>query len=230
MPTPDTAAQIESATRALDRELRRLRISRAGRAELVAEVREDLRSAAGDGLTPEVLLGDVETFARESVAARGWTPRPRDSWSGTATALAGGAVALVVGYLLIEALHPLLTSWVELDGRYPAAGAALAYGVLSVAGLGGALAAFARFLTGRPAVRGSVARAAVLLPVATAGGVLAAAGFGRMEGYSTAPGVVVVEVLLVALPCAGALWLSRWWALRSAATGSVRSPEPVSAG
>ena len=219
MSTPDShrrADEIGSATRALDRELRRLRIPRARRSELVEEVRADLRDAADDGLTPAVLLGDVETFAREAVAARGWAPRPRDRWSGTSTALMGGAAALAVGYLVVvELLNPLFSSWFDLNGRYPVAGPVLVYGLLALAGLAGALAAFARVLAGRPAARDSVRRAAVLLPPAAALGVVAAVLFGRTQDYATSPSVVAIEVLLVALPCAVALWLARVQGLRA---------------
>lgn len=138
MSTPDTApttAEVEAAVRALDRELRRLRIPRAGRTELVGEVRADLRAAAADGLTPDALLGDVEAFAREAAVERGHLLLPRDSWAGAAVALVAGAGALVVGYLLIELLHPVLTRWVQLDGHYPVAGP-----VLGVRGVGGARA------------------------------------------------------------------------------------------
>lgn len=220
MSTPDShhrADEVGSATRALDRELRRLRIPRARRLELVEEVRADLRDAADDGVTPAALLGDVETFAREAVAARGWAPRPRDRWAGASTALLGGAAALAVGYLVVvELLNPLFSSWFDLDGRYPVAGPVLVYGLLALAGLGGAIAAFARVLAGRPAARDSVRRAAVLLPLGAALGVGAAVLVGRTQDFATSPSVVAIEVLLVALPCAAALWLARWWSLRAA--------------
>ncbi|MCA0144080.1 hypothetical protein [Blastococcus sp. LR1] len=221
MPMPDTATttgEIESAIRALDRELIRLRIPRRDRAEVVTEVGEDLRAGAADGLTPDALLGDVATFAREAVSARGLVSRPHDSWNGAAIALAGGGVALVLGYLLfLEVLNPLFSRWFELDGRYPHAGPALVYALLALTALGVGLTAYGRFLAGRPAARASVVRAAVLLPVAAALGVAAAIWFGWTQDYSTAIPVVLVELLLVAAPCAGALWLARWWGLRAAA-------------
>jgi hypothetical protein len=230
MPTPDTAAtsaEVDSAVRALDRQLRRLRIPRAGRAEIVAEVRADLGAAVVDGLTPEALLGDVEAFAREAAAARGHAALPRDSWSGAAVALAAGAGALVVGYLLVEVLHPVLTRWIELDGRYPVAGPVLVYGILAVAGLAGALAGFARLLAGRPAARSSVVRAAVLLPIGAALGGLAAVAFGRSRDFATSAPVIATEVLLLGMGCAAALRLARWWALRpvGADTPDRLSPE-----
>ncbi|SOE02365.1 hypothetical protein [Blastococcus haudaquaticus] len=231
MSTPDShhqADEVGSATRALDRELRRLRIPRTRRSALVEEVRADLRDAAGDGLTPEALLGDVATFAREAVSARGWTPRPRDWRSATTTAVTVGVVALAVGYLLLlEVLNPLMSEWIDLTQRYPVAGPLLTYAALALIGIAGALAGFARSLSGRPAARTSVTRATALLPVAAALGVGAAMLFGRAWDYSTSLPVVLIEVALVALPCAGSLWLARWWGLRSSA---VPAAPPVSAG
>jgi hypothetical protein len=221
MSTPDTAqtaVDVESAARDLDRELRRLRIPRSGRAELLAEVRADLRAAADDGIRHDALLGDVGAFAREAVAARGWTPRPRDWWSATSTAVTVGAVALGLGYLLlVEVLNPLLSTWVDLGRHYPVAGPVLVYAGLALIGLAGALTGFGSFLAGRPAARNSVLRAALLLPLAAALGVGVAILFGRSQAYSTAPQVVLVEVMVVGIACAAALWLARWWGLRSGA-------------
>jgi hypothetical protein len=230
MPTPESpfpADDVESAVRALDRELRRLRIPRRRRAELLEEVRADLYAAAGDGLTPQALLGDVGTFAREAVAARGWVPRPRVGWPAIVIPLLAAAAALVVAYVLVALLNPLFSVWFQLDGRYPVAGPVLVYGLLALAGLAGALGAYAAFLRGRPAARPSVREAAWLLPLGAAVGVGAAIAFGRSQDYATPAPVVVTEVLLVAVPCAAALWLARWRGLRSV---EEPAPERVSAG
>jgi hypothetical protein len=210
------ADQIGTAIHALEQELRRLGTPRPRREELLEEVRADLRAAADDGLTPRALIGDVETFAREAIAARGWTPRPRDRWTATGIALLATAAALVVAYVLVEVLNPLFARWFQLDGRYPVAGPVLVYGILALAGLGGGLAAFARFLGGRPAARPSVLRAALLLPVGAVLGVVAAVAFGRSQDYATSAPVITTEVVLIAVPCAAALWLARWWGLRAA--------------
>ncbi|WP_346622419.1 hypothetical protein [Blastococcus montanus] len=223
---PPPSDEVSAAIRALDRELRRLRVPRRRRAELLAEVRTDLRAAADDGVPPRALLADVETFARDAVAARGWGPRPRDRWAGTGVALLAGGAALVVGYLVVvELLTPLFSRWFELDGSYPVAGAVLAVVLMALAGLGGALAAYAGFLSGRPAARPSVKRAAWYLPLGAALGVVGALAYGHSQDYATAPPVVTTEVLLVALPCAAALWLARSRGLRS-----ETAPEGVSAG
>jgi hypothetical protein len=231
MPTPDSpspADEVESALRALDRELCRLRIPRARRAELVEEVRADLRAASADGVPPQVLLGDVETFAREAVAARGWTPRPRDRSTGTAVALLAGAVAIVVGYVVVvELLTPLFSYVFDLDGSYPVAGGVLAVAFMALAGLTGALATFGWVFAGRPAARASVLRAAWYLPIGAALGIVAAVAFAESQGYPTSAPVIAVEILLVAVPCAAALWLARWWGVRATEDAD---PERVSAG
>lgn len=211
-----TAAQIEATTTELDRELRRLHIARADRRAVVAEVRSDLETAAADGMSPSALIGpDIGAFARATAEARGQRPRPphylRVVIGGSLTAV-GAAIA---AYLLIVALLiPLLSSWFDLGGHYPVAGPVVSFGAIALAAVLVALAARRLLLTGRSAVRQTMKRAALLVPLATAIGIAAAVAVGRSNDYSI--GVVGVEAVILVLPLASALALARWYGVRDA--------------
>jgi hypothetical protein len=216
---PVTAAQIHAVTAELDRELRRLHIARADRRAIVEEVRSDLAAAAADGVSPTTLIGpEVGAFAREAAEGRGHRPRPRQY----RRAVLGGSLAAVLAaaaaYLLIvEVLTPLLSSWFDLGDHYPVAGPVVAFGGIALVAVLVTLAALRLLLTGRPAARETVRRAAVLVPLATAAGIGAAVAVGRDNGYAV--GVVVVEALVIALPFACALAGARWWAMRQVGVG-----------
>lgn len=211
-----TAAQIEATTTELDRELRRLHIARADRRAVVAEVRSDLETAVADGMSPSALIGpDIGAFARATAEARGQRPRPphylRVVIGGSLTAV-GAAIA---AYLLIVALLiPLLSSWFDLGGHYPVAGPVVSFGAIALAAVLVALAARRLLLTGRSAVRQTMKRAALLVPLATAIGIAAAVAVGRSNDYSI--GVVGVEAVILVLPLASALALARWYGVRDA--------------
>jgi hypothetical protein len=233
---PVPAAQIDAAISALDRRLRRLHIGRDDRRALVDDVRSDLRAAAADGVTPEELIGpDIGAFAREAVEAAGYRSRPHDlSRVLTGGALAG-VVAVVAGYLLIVGvLQPALASWFTLDGRYPSAGPVVVYGAVALLGVVGLLAALKWWvLAGRPAVRATVLRAAVLLPVVAAAGIAGAVAVARDPAYTVTAGTIVVQVLLVAVPVLAAVGLARYWAVRSSTAdrgADARTAGPAAAG
>lgn len=220
MSTPDsgsvTAAQIDAATARLERELRRLHVTRVDRQAVVAEVRSDLETAAADGVNPAALIGpDTRAFAREAAEARGHRHGELDHPRviiGTSVAGVAGVVAAYV--LIVELLTPLFASWIDLDGHYPAAGPVVAFGAIAVTALLLTLAVLRWVLAGRPAARETVTRAALLIPLAAAGGIAAAVAVGRSNDYAVS--VVVVQVLLVALPVALVLAAARWWAVRAA--------------
>lgn len=218
---PVTAAQIDATTTELDRELRRLHIAGADRRAVVAEVRSDLETAAADGMSPSALIGpDIGAFARETAEARGHRPRPPHYLRvvvGGSLAAVGAAIAAYL--LIVELLIPLLSSWFDLGGHYPLAGPVVSFGAIALAAVLVTLAALRLLLTGRSAVRQTMKRAALLVPLATAGGIAAAVAVGRSNDYSI--GVVVVEALILLLPLAFALALARWCAVRDARVEDV---------
>jgi hypothetical protein len=217
---PVTAAQIEATTTELDRELRRLHIARADRRAVVAEVRSDLETAAADGMSPSALIGpDIGAFARATAEARGQRPRPphylRVVIGGSLTAVGAAIVAyLLIVEVLIPLLIPLLSSWFDLGGHYPVAGPVVSFGAIALAAVLVALAALRLLLTGRSAVRQTMKRAALLVPLATAGGIAAAVAVGRSNDYSI--GVIGMEAVILVLPLASALALARWYGVRDA--------------
>ena len=221
MSAPDRTSvspdKIRAATADLDRALRRLHLTRGDRQAIVAEVRGDLQSAAADGVAPATLIGpDVDTFARDAIEAGGYEPRPRDYPRLLVGGVLAAAGAVVLGYLLVVVLlQPLLASWFTLDDHYPTAGPVVAFAGIAVVGLFGCFAFVHRLLAGRPAQRETLTRAAVLTPLAAAGGIAAAAAVARDPQYSGSFATVAIQVLLVALPVLAALAVSRWWALRA---------------
>jgi hypothetical protein len=213
-----TTSQLDATTAELERALRRLHLAVSDRRAIVAEVRADLEAAVADGMSPSALIGpDVETFAREAAEARGYRPRqsqyPRVALGGTLAAVVGAGAAYL---LIVEFLVPLFASWFDLPGDYPVAGPVVAYAGMAVAAVLVTLLVLHRLLMGRTAARQTVRRAAVLVPLATAGGIAVAAAVGRSNDYSV--GVAVVQAVLIVVPVALALVGARWWAVREART------------
>jgi hypothetical protein len=182
----------------------------------VADVRGDLQAAAADGVGPAVLIGpDVDAFARRAIEEGGYRPRPGDYARVVTGAVLGAVVTVVAGFLLVVVvLQPALASWFTLDGHYPAAGPVVVYGAT---GLLGSLVTLGRVLTGRPAARATVRRAALLTPLGVAAGVVAATALAHRPGYPIGAGSIAPQALCVVLPFVAALLVSRWWALRASA-------------
>ena len=215
----NTTSQVDAATAELERALRRLHIAADDRRAIVAEVRADLEAAAADGRNPSALIGpDIVTFAREAAEARGHQPRqaqyPRVAIGGTLAAV-GGAVAAYL--LIVEFLVPLFSSWFDLDGHYPVAGPVVAWAGMALAAVLVTLVVLRVLLTGRAAVRETVRRASVFVPLAMAGGIAAAVAVGQSNDYAV--GVVVVEAVLIVVPVAIALVAARWSAVGRARRG-----------
>ena len=214
---PDRTEQIHAVTAELDRRLRRMHLSRDDRRTVVDDVGADLRAAAADGVSPEALVGpDIDAFARKTIDAGGYRPRPRDY----PRVLAGGVLAAVLVvvaayWLIVGVLQPLLASWFTLDGHYPTAGPVVVYVAIALAGLLGTLAGLRWLLAGRPAARPTLTRAALLLPIGAADGIAAVIALARDPDYSSTPGTVTLQVLFVLLGVALALGVARWWAVRT---------------
>lgn len=216
----DAAAEIPRVTKTLDRALRRLDIAPHDRRSIVGDVRGDLQSAAAEGVPPDALMGsDVDTFARQAVADGAYRSVPRN-YSGVVGS--GGlavAVAVLVGFWLVgEVVQPALASRYTLAGHHPTAGPLVVFTGIALVALLGALAVLWLVLDKRAARRETLVRVAVLAPLAAAGGAAAVVAVANDPSYRTTPGVVVGQVLLVAVPVAASLAAARWWALRSASS------------
>lgn len=203
----------------LDRAWRRIGVPHSDRRLLAAELAPDLQAAAADGHEPaDLLTPDVDTFAERLAEAHGVRLVPPRHANVQLGGLLGAVLALVTGAGLVVGLQPLLTSKVELSGRYPVAGAVLVFASLAVLGLLGCLLGIYAAVRGRPAAGATVRRAALLLPLTAAVGVALAVALGRSTDYSDAPSVVLAECGIVAVSCAGALLAARRSAVDAAAT------------
>lgn len=231
MPVPDSGSvptkQVSSAVSDLDRRLRRMRVARSDRRMIVEEVRADLQAAAADGVGPAVLLGpDVDAFARRAIGAGGYRTRPRDYPRILAGGvLMAGIVIVAMCWLIMGVLQPAFSSWFDLDGRYPTLGPIVVFGGIALAGLLGALIGLRTMLGKDPAARATVRRAALLLPIGSAAGVVAVLAVANSPDYRSTPGVVTVQVLFVVGGAAIALVAARWWAVQVSDADSGRKPD-----
>jgi hypothetical protein len=184
------------AVRTLEREWRRMRLSRADQRELVSEVTADLSAAAADGVSPATMLGaDLPRFAREAAQARGYAPVPTEYRRTLLGGVLGTLIALFVGYVLVNVAYRVLTDQLEL-----------LWGALGVVCVVGTLGGLTRALRHRDAARATVVRAAVLVPL-----VPLALAVGLLVGP---PPSSYVAAGLVLGGWVAAIAAARWWALR----------------
>ena len=217
-PTP--AGGVEAATATLERSLRRLHLTPKDRRSILEEVRGDLQVAAADGVAPEALIGpDPDAFAREAAAAGGYRPRPGHYGRVLLSGIAGALAALVAGYLLLDlVVFPLFASAFDLGGFHPVLGAYVFMSALALVVTLGMLAVLALVLRDRPDARATLARAALLLPVASAVGVVLV-GRAVMDFDTTAYLEIIGQrSALVVLLLGATLVTARIWALRSPRT------------
>ncbi|MEJ5912844.1 hypothetical protein [Pseudokineococcus sp. 1T1Z-3] len=230
MPAPETApplaAEVDAATRSLDRSLRRLHLTRTDRRAVVADVRADLLEAATQRVPPEALLGpDVDAFAREAVASGGYVAQPRDSARSVVAGLLGLGVGLALGFWLVFwVAWPFFTSRFDLVGHHPEAGLTVAVSGLTLAALLGAVVTLAVALRGRPAAGATLVRVVPMLVLVSVGVVgVGVPLLGAEVAWPVSDEVVVataalVLVLLVTAPVVAA---RRWALAASAARGST---------
>lgn len=222
MSAPEHSAEIADAVQALDREWRRMRLSRTDRDELAAEVFADLEAAAVDGVGPAHLLGpDPAGFAREAADSRGFVPKPGAYGRTLVGGVAGLLVIAVIAYPVTQLLYAALTAAVDLPFRWGFAGAFLGVGTIAVVALLGTLAGVSAALRGRWAARTTVTRAGLLLPltVGAAGGV--ATAYAQHRNVSTDDQTVLTEIVIVVAGWVVALIAARCWALRSTPQASL---------
>ena len=221
MPTPDVIAdhpaQIRAVMAELDRQLGRMHLARQDRRLIMAEVRADLEAAAGDGVSPQTLIGaDIAAFARETVSLGGYRPRPGHYRRVLIGGVVVATVALVAAYaLIIGVVQPALSSWFTLDRHYPVLGPVVMLCAVVIVGVLGVLVGLRALLAGRVAARETLRRAALLLPVGAAGGAVSVIAVASAPGYRVTLGAVTLQVLIALLGVVLPLAVARWWALRA---------------
>lgn len=219
MTSPEHSTEIADALQVLDREWRRLQLSRTDRRELAADVAADLEAAAADGVGPAQLLGtDPTGFAREAAGSQGYIPQPSAYGRTLVGGFAGLVVTAVVAYLVSELLYATVVQWVDLPFQWGGVGGAILFlGVVALAELFGTLAGVRLALRGRWAARATVTRAGLTLPVivGAAGGI--ATVYAQYRDVATDSQTVTTEIAIVTLGWVVALAAARWWALGSAA-------------
>jgi len=212
---------IDQALATADRAWRAHGVRHADRAALAADLRLDLESAAADGVGPAQLLGaDVPGFARRLADEAGVHREPPELGRLLGTALVGGTLGAALGVGALALLDPLGVSLGELttDPDIPVQVVVTAYYLIpAVLVVAGTVATVRTRLRDLPRIRATANAMILLLPLAGIVVTPITMAFAWMTGFSTSSPAVVIEMLLVAGACAGAIVLARRWALREPA-------------
>lgn len=221
-----SASIIDNLLAAVDREWRGLGVGRRDRVALAADLRGELESAAGDGLDPAELLGDDPAGFARRIAEEAGVERVAPRYGqvlGAATA--GGVLALVAGFALVNLLHEVFVAAFDLPRGvhvpiWLAAG--VFYGGVAAVVIVGAVLAVRFGLRDVPRSRRTAARMAVLLPPALVVATGAAAGFGLALDFPLTPVAIGTEAAIVLAAFLTATGLARRWSV-SRPTG----PDPA---
>lgn len=214
-PSPASTQDVEVLLSELDRTWRRDGVRPVDRREMIGDVAPDLEAASRDGIDPRTLLTpDPASFARQVAEARGVDRLRSDYPRMLFGAAVGAAAAFVLGWRLALIMVTDLTERVELERRYEVLGAVVAYSGLAAFCLAGVIAGIWLALRGRTAVRATLRRVALLLPLAAMVVTPVTIAFARSTGYSTVGSVVLIEAGIVLGGCALALVVARRSALR----------------
>lgn len=206
-------------------EWRGMGLVEADRKALTDDLRMELRAAAADGATAEQLIGpDIRAFARRLAHEAGARRVPYEYRRLLLTALAGAAPGAVFGWIYLWYLPHF-----PHDPTPPLVAILALYAGLALLVLLGALAAVWIRMRAVPAIGRTVARMALLVPVAGLVATPATMGFAWLAGYSTATPIVLMEMCVVATALAGATVLARRWALADAGAAVATPTDPVHA-
>jgi hypothetical protein len=218
---------IDDTLATADKEWRAYGVRRADREALAADLRLDLESAAADDVTPAQLLGaDLRGFARRLADEAGLRRMPPEYPLVVGTALAGAAAGAAAGLLVLVLMFPIFVRMVDMPRTWQVPVQVVVgvyYGIPAVIVVAGAVTAVRVHLRKVPRIRSTARAMSLLLPVAGLLITPVTMGFAFLTGYSTAPHVVLVELLLVLTAFTGATVLARRWALREPAQGAAVS-------
>lgn len=204
---------IDRAVMAAEREWRRLHVRAADAARLSGDLRDDLTAAAAEGVDPDDLIGrDARAFARRLADEARVHRIPYEFDRLLLTALVGALPGLAFAY-------GVLYGYIPIPARPPAdepnLGAVIAvYAALSALVLVTSLLTVWFRLRHRPAMGRTVLAMALLVPLAGALATPVTMAFAATVNYSNALPVLAVECALFGGAFAGAIVLSRRWALR----------------
>lgn len=214
---------IDQALATADKAWRAHGVRRADRATLAADLRLDLEAAAADGVPPEQLLdGDVAGFARRLADEAGLHREPAELDRLLGTALFGAVIGAGIGGVLIYVVFPAFIAMTDLSLRLNLpvqVGVGLYFGIPAAIVVAAAVVAVRLGLPQLAHIRSTCRAMAALLPIAGLAITPITMGFAWTTGYSDAPPVVLMEVLIVLAALAGATVLARHWALREPAPG-----------
>jgi len=204
---------IDQTVRSAEREWRRRHVRPADLARLSRDLRDDLTAAAAEGVAASELLGtDVRGFARRLADEAGVERVPYEFDRLLLTALLGALPGVAFAYGL---LYGYISGPVPAPSDQPDAAAVVGtYAVLaSLVVLSSLLTVWFR-LRHLPAMPATVLAMALLVPVAGVVVTPVTMAFAATVNYSDALPVLAVECGLVGAALAGAIVLSRRWALR----------------
>jgi hypothetical protein len=208
---------IDEAITTAGREWRRLGVPARDRQTLAADLRLDLEAAVADGVPADRLIdGDVTVFARRLAEESGVRHVPPRYGRIVTTALAGAALGVLAGVLIMVGVYTVTKQVFNAPGNFglpmPVA-AGVYYGGVGLVALGGAVIGVLTVLRGLPAIGRTAAAISVLTPVGAIVVIPLITLFARTTGYSTSAAIVVIEVVLSVATFAAAIVLARRWSL-----------------
>ncbi|GAA0394544.1 hypothetical protein GCM10009541_41990 [Micromonospora gifhornensis] len=220
---------IDSVLSEADRAWRAYGVSSADRRVLAADLRLDLAAAAADGGDPVQLVGgDVAGFARR-LADEAAVRRVRPEYHRLLlTALAGALLGSLLGAGIFTALYPLLVRLIDIPRsiEIPVQVAVVVYyGVPAAVVVAGAVTAVRLRLRDLPQIRRTALLMSLLLPAAGIVVTPITMAYAWSTDYSTAPEVLVVEVVMVLAALAGATVLARRLSLRERRRATGAAPD-----
>ncbi|SBT39002.1 hypothetical protein [Micromonospora auratinigra] len=205
---------------AADQAWRTAGIDRRDRTTLAADLRTELEAAAADGLDPAELLGtDPAEFARRIAEEAGLARNPPRYAQVLGVASGGALLSLLVGYVLVNALHQAFVAAFDLPRgvRVPVwLAAGVFYTGVAAVVVTGAVLAVRVALRDATRVRQTAARMALLLPPALAVAILGAAAFGWALDFPLTPLAIGTEAAIVLAAFLAATALARRWSVRAA--------------
>ncbi|GIF70463.1 hypothetical protein Ais01nite_84980 [Asanoa ishikariensis] len=215
---------IDQTVRSAEREWRRLHVRRADVARLSRDLRDDLTSAATEGVAATELLGtDVRGFARRLADEAGVERVPYEFDRLLLTALVGALPGVAFAYAL---LYGYISGPTAPPSDEPDIGAVVAtYAVLALLVVLSSLLTVWFRLRHLPAMPRTVLAMALLVPLAGAIATPITMAFAATVNYSNALPVLAIECGLVGAALAGAIVLARRWALRD--WGSLVEAQPA---
>lgn len=188
------------------------------RRRLAHELEDSLHAALADGASlDEILASDPHTLATEIATAEGLAPtlpNPDDhpnlrglvAWAlGSATAMAA-----FVWFFAINTIANLVYDDSSTSSLLVTL--IIVYAICGALTLGAAARGMAHYLRSVENTRGTVALATAAMALTGGVGVAVCVGIGRLTNYSSAPGVILIYILVVGtLMAAGiaAAWRSR---------------------